>query len=126
LLVALLVGFAIPSLIIWARTQLNTKVRARKEVEDNLSAPILGSIPRWDEDGNEEKLLSKKSAASSVAEAFRILRYNIDMVAKRPAVIMTTSSTPSQGKSFTSRNLAVIFGIAGKKVLLVDADIRKG
>ena len=124
-LIALVIGLLIPTLILWARIQMNTLVRGRKDVEDNLSAPIVGEIPEWVDDENEQKMLTKKDNGKSISEAFRVLRYSLNFVMKDGGVIMLTSSTPSQGKSFISRNLSVILGVAGKKVILVDADIRK-
>ena len=54
-----------------------------------------------------------------------MLRYNMGFMRHRKQVIMSTSTTPSQGKSFITTNMAIIHAMAGKRVLLIDADIRK-
>ncbi|MGN1236275.1 MAG: GumC family protein, partial [Bacteroidaceae bacterium] len=124
LLIAFLIGIAIPAGIFWLLITMDKTVHGRKDIEDELSAPILGDIPRWNDDKNEKKFLSKEDNGKTISEAFRVLRYNLNMVMQE-GVIVITSSTPSQGKSFISRNTAAILGIGGAKTLLIDADIRK-
>lgn len=128
LLIGLAIGLAIPTAIFWLIMQLDTKVRYRKEVEDGCSAPILGDIPLWKEDDENNKFIDRSHGGmnyNAVSEALRMLRYNLNFMKKRSKVMMITSSTPGSGKSFVSRNLALILGISGKKVILVDGDIRK-
>lgn len=123
-----ILGLLIPSAIFWLRITIDTKIRNRKEIEDACSVPILGVIPFWKEEEEQNKFLSRGHGGmnfNSVSEAFRLVRYNLNFMKKRSGVMMFTSSTPGQGKSFVSRNLALILGVAGKRVILIDGDIRK-
>lgn len=76
---------------------------------------------------NGIELIVNKNAKSPVTEAFRTLRTNIQFsnVDKDIKTIVITSSGPSEGKSLVSSNLAVTMGQVDKKILLIDADLRK-
>ncbi|MBS4200607.1 CpsD/CapB family tyrosine-protein kinase [Bacillus sp. FJAT-49732] len=73
------------------------------------------------------KLISKVNPKSPVSEQYRTIRTNIQFSAVDEEIrtIMVTSSGPAEGKSTTAGNLAVVFAQQGKRVLLVDADMRK-
>ena len=125
LLAALAVGLAIPLgiqvlLMLW-----NTSVRGRKDIEDYTTIPVLGEIPSRKEEVADNSIVVDEHKNDLISEAFRLLRSNINFVAKDARVIMFTSTMPGEGKSFVSRNLAVALAIAGKKVVLVDTDLRK-
>lgn len=74
------------------------------------------------------EIIVDKNPKSSVAEAIRIIRTNIEFsgVDKSVKTILVTSSVPSEGKSFISANLATAFAQNKSKVLLIDCDMRKG
>ena len=75
-----------------------------------------------------EEIISHLLPKSTVAECFRTLRTNIQFTAidKKVRTILITSCFPGEGKSWVSANLAIIFAQTGKRVLLIDADMRKG
>ena len=75
-----------------------------------------------------DELIVKKSPKSSIAEAIRVIRTNIQfsLKLKKGKTILVTSSIQGEGKSFTSSNLAVSFAQKNLKVLLVDCDLRLG
>lgn len=75
-----------------------------------------------------DEIIVDKNPKSSVAEAIRIIRTNIEFsgVDKKVRSILVTSSVPGEGKSFISTNLATAFAQNGSKVLLMDCDMRKG
>ena len=77
---------------------------------------------------NNNDLIICKDPKSSMSEAIRTLRTNLQFasVDKKIKTILVTSSVPGEGKSFVAANLAVAFADSGSKVLLVDCDIRKG
>ncbi len=74
------------------------------------------------------EIIVDKNPKSSVAEAIRIIRTNLEFssVDKQVNTILVTSSVPAEGKSFISTNLATAFAQNGSKVLLMDCDMRKG
>lgn len=76
----------------------------------------------------ENELIIYSDPKSSMSEAIRTLRTNLQFssVDKKLKTILVTSSVPSEGKSFIAANLAVAFADSGSKVLLIDADIRRG
>lgn len=74
------------------------------------------------------ELIVHQDPKSSISEMFRTLRTNIQFINNKENLqsILITSTLPQEGKSFVSANLAVAFAQVGKKVILVDADMRKG
>ena len=75
-----------------------------------------------------KEVIAYKDPKSPVSEVFRTLRTNIQFMNTKNKLksILITSTTPGEGKSWVSSNLAVTFAQAGKRVILVDADMRKG
>jgi len=99
-------------------------IKSDEEVSAILKVPALGLIPRMD--GEDGFLYVMEHPDSHVAEAFRTLRTNIVLSSpkEKPGVILITSLTTGEGKSFVSSNLAYSFSLS-KKTLLIDADMRK-
>lgn len=125
--IGFIIGLFIPAFILWIRFKLDVNVRGRKDIEDATSIPILGEVPRFKNSKNDDRsLITDIESDAPVVEAFRILRFSLGYMRHDTQVMMTTSTTPGQGKSFVSRNMAAILAMAGKRVILVDADIRKG
>lgn len=138
MLLALMLGLAIPFGWIYAQQMLNTKVRGRKDLEDKVTMPFLGEIPQYVKPGGKKLsikkglkdsngiVVSKEHSRNYVNEAFRVLRTNSSFVMNKDAnVAVITSYNPGSGKSFIISNLAVCYALKGKKVLLVDCDFRK-
>ena len=124
LFVALLIGLCVPAVIIYLRRLFDVTVNSRQEVEDLTTIPLAGELPHWRR-GEGVELISQCEPTESIVEAFRVLRYGINFLRRDARVYVCTSSTPGQGKSFVSSNLAITMAMAGKRVLLVDADIRR-
>ena len=76
----------------------------------------------------KRELITQGDPKSPVSEVFRTLRTNIQFMStnKKLKSLLVTSTFPSEGKSWTASNLAVTFAQAGNKVILIDADMRKG
>lgn len=76
----------------------------------------------------KKELIAQRDPKSPVSEVFRTLRTNIQFMSanKKLKTLLITSTFPSEGKSWVASNLAVTFAQAGKKVILIDADMRKG
>lgn len=125
-LIALFFGAVIPYVILYLNEVLNTKVRSRREIEKIISVPFLGDIPRFTGKA-ENGIAVKEEGRDPISEAFRILRTNMSFMSvdKKLQVLMFTSSIPHSGKTFVSTNMAVTLAISGKKVLLMDLDLRR-
>ena len=76
----------------------------------------------------KKELIAHRDPKSPIAEIFRTLRTNIQFMSSQKAskILLITSTMPEEGKSWVSSNLAVTFAQAGKRVVLVDCDMRKG
>lgn len=118
MLLGLLLGLAFPGVIFLMIMFLDTRIRTKKDIQGKVTAPFLGVIPEQDKEN--ENLTS---------EAFKIVRTNMSFLSRKDRkiqVIMCTSFSSGDGKTFVSLNLANSFISARKKVVLVDLDIRKG
>ena len=122
---ALLIGLLLPFVVLYLINLLNMGVRGRKDVETYTTIPVIGEIPRVKHDKKDTNVVVDEQSNDAVSEAFRMLRFNLTFVNKDARVIMFTSTMPGEGKTFVSRNYAYTLSLMGKKVILVDADIRK-
>lgn len=132
LAIALFLGFCLPVGVILLLDIMDQTVRGKKDLA-NLSLPYLGDIPLCAkiEDNSKQPLpvrivvADKKRDASN--EAFRVLRSNLNFMTSNldGRVMMFTSFFPNSGKTFVSANLALGIALTGKKVVVVDADMRK-
>ncbi|MDD6123784.1 MAG: polysaccharide biosynthesis tyrosine autokinase [Bacteroidales bacterium] len=140
LLVAFAIGLLIPIAIIYLRETLSSKLRGRKDLE-HIKAPLLGEIPyvvqgkekRWWQFWRKQPEAGTLWVVESgkrdiINEAFRVLRTNIDFLGDAQSnlaeVYMFTSFNPASGKSFLSVNTAASLAIQGKRVLVIDGDMR--
>jgi capsular exopolysaccharide synthesis family protein len=100
---------------------LDTSVKTMEDVESLLGVPVLAIIPK------NIRLLHKEPGDSPDAEAYRILRTNIEFNRKNPQAntISLVSGGPGEGKSTTLANLAFICAQGGYSTLVVDADLRR-
>lgn len=125
MLVSLIIGLAIPTAILWVKRMLDVTVHGRKDIEEATTIPVLGEVPIDKDFNGDNTLISSLASDSPMVEAFRILRFALGYMRQNPKVLVSTSTTPGQGKSFVTRNMAIILAMAGKKVVVIDADIRK-
>ncbi len=126
LLIGLVFGVALPFVVFYIYVMLNMGVRGRADVEKYTSIPILAEIPRAREFLNVDSgIVVGEKSSDMMSEAFRIMRYNLSFLNRDAKVIMFTSTTPGEGKSFVSRNFAHILGVKNNRVLLIDCDIRR-
>jgi capsular exopolysaccharide synthesis family protein len=125
LLIALALGLVAPFGAIYLRETLDTTVRGKRDLQ-SLSAPLLGEIPLSGKNKKDKTPAVQERSLDIVNEAFRVIRTNMDfMNVKARNVIMFTSFNPGSGKTFVSLNLAMSFALTGKKVVIVDMDMRK-
>ncbi|GAB2455786.1 tyrosine-protein kinase domain-containing protein [Jatrophihabitans fulvus] len=121
LLGGLLIGLAIAVLI----EMLNTRVRGRRDVVGLTDAPVLGEIMA-DRAVARDHVVLRDNANSVQAEAFRRVQTNLSFlgVDRDTLALVVTSTLPQEGKSSISVNLALASAEAGKRTLLIDADLR--
>ena len=124
-LFALILGLAIPFTFVQIKERLNMSVRGRKDIETYTTIPILGEIPHRKSGVSDSDIVVSAQNDDVIGEAFRLLRFSMNFINKDARIIMFTSTMPGEGKTFISRNFAATLGMAGKKVVLVDTDIRK-
>ena len=127
---ALLVGLVVGVVAAFVRDYFDDTLRTKEEL-DSLTGgiPVLGIIPAINEwrDRKTALLESLSHPNSPASEAYRSLRTAIEFVAvdQKVDVIHVTSSTSGEGKSTTSANIAVTLARAGKRVILIDCDLRR-
>jgi Mrp family chromosome partitioning ATPase len=92
-----------------------------------LGLPIIGYVAELRKLPKPGEIYVSHNPRSPVAEAFRSLRANLELGDREGPVrtILVTSSRPAEGKTTIATNLAAIFAQSGKKVVLVDADMRR-
>lgn len=124
-LLAATVGAMLAVGIIFLIEYMDNAVKTPDDIENVLGFSSIGAIPSQDED--TEGILSHTQPRAPAAEAYRILRTNIQLrTLDAPArSILITSSRSGDGKTTTAANLAVVIAQAGHKVILVDTDLRR-
>ena len=130
-LAALVLGMVIPAGILFLLNLLDTKVHHRRDLEKALTIPFLGDIPKQAIQNSENRagVVVRPNGRDAVSEGFRIIRTNMEFMQSQSGklqVIMFTSSNPGAGKTFVSSNLAASIAQTQKRVIIIDADIRKG
>ena len=126
-LAALVLGIAIPVVVIFLIDLTKFKIEGRADVEKLTSVPVVGDIPLTDEKNSKDGSIAVfENQNNLMSETFRNIRTNIQfMLQNDKKVILVTSTVSGEGKSFTSANLAISFSLLGKKVVIVGLDIRK-
>lgn len=127
-LLGAVVGMMIGAGAVFLIEYLRETVKTDAEVEQLVGAPTLGIVHQIKANGTGSvAIITASKPRSSYAEAYRVLRANIDFatIDKPPRSIVVTSSGPSEGKTTTAANLAIAIAQSGKRVLLVDADLRR-
>lgn len=119
---ALLLGLLIPIAFIMGRDFFNDKIADLDDLKRATDLPLLAMIP-----ASKRKRISADEPKSMLAEAFRTVRINLQYLnADVPRqVIGFTSSSSGEGKTFCAVNLATVMALGGKKVVIVDADMRR-
>lgn len=148
-----LVGGLVGILLAFIQENMDTSIGAIEDVEQTVRLPVIGVLPFYNPHQDEKVwwrfdkslmdffnrrkdlppdssfLIMNQDSFSTLSEAYRILRTFIEfMMGDKTAygrVIMITSTGPQEGKTLTSCNIAISLAQAGRKVLLIDADLRR-
>jgi hypothetical protein len=138
LVVAFIMGLLVPVLILLLLNSLDTMVHSRQDLK-MLTIPFIGELPLsykkhsgllsfMNKKKDVRKIVVQEQCRNEINEAFRVIRTNLEFVSGKEGtnkVIMFTSTNPESGKTFTTVNLATSFAIKGKRVLVIDLDMRK-
>ena len=126
-IIGVVVGLLLGLFLILARYLLHSKVSSLQEVQGSCNANILGIIPSHKNVMDRSAVVAVENPKSSISESFRAIRANLEFLdAKKGSKIITTTSTiPGEGKTFIGINLAAIFSLLDKKVIILDFDLRK-
>ncbi len=125
---AFILGLIIPGIIIYLRRSLFPRFSDQEELERVTKIPVLGEISIADKSSTNDQIVVGENVSTPIAELFRLLRNNISFATHNNTgcqVILLTSSVSGEGKTFVATNLALTYAIAGKKVLVIGADIRR-
>lgn len=126
-ILALLFGFGIPFLIVFIITLLDNSINTTDDIEKLTRIPIIGVIGK---NGKNHNLTVFDHPKSAIAESFRGIRSSLQFIYKKqkiegPKIVMLTSSISGEGKTFCTMNLATVFAMSNKKIVIIGMDLRK-
>lgn len=137
LILSIFLGGFLGTLLALLRNMLRTGVKDSTQIEREFDLPVYATVPRSPEQETRMSILKKKKSIPILAvkhsddiaiESLRSIRTAIHfaLASAKNNIIMIAGPAPEVGKSFISTNLATIFAQSDKKVLLIDADMRRG
>lgn len=127
-ILGLLLGIVLGIGLAFLREALDTRVRSAQEITDRLGLPLLARVPEPPKRLRAaDNLVMLEEPSSVPAEAFRVLRTNLEFstLGHDVRTVMITSAVEQEGKSTTIANLAVALARSGQRVILVDLDLRR-
>ena len=127
MLLAIVLGFALPLIITYLLQFMRYKIEGHEDVARLTNLPIVADVAvASDNVKTAAGIVVHENKNNQIDEIFRSMRTNIQfMLKEEQKVILFTSSTSGEGKTFNAANLSVSFALLGKKVILVGLDIRK-
>lgn len=125
ILLSIIVGAFLGLCLALLQEYLDDRMNTTEQASRLLNAPSLGGVPLIT--GSDVRLLPQLPRGERAAESYRILRTNIHFASVDDPIktLLVASSNPTEGKSTTAANLACAMAIDGKKVILVDCDLRR-
>lgn len=127
ILVAALLGCVLAAGGAYLIEFLDDSFKTADEVQELFGAPVLTSVPFLSSRGEDEKLIMLQPTPTPGMEAYRLLRVNLEFTAiDNPLKLIVVVGTSAQdGKSLTAANLASAYARAGKRIILLDADLHR-
>ena len=132
IVIAIFMGVVISGIYVLIYHLLDNTIKSETQIEKNIGLKNLINIPlekKKDKKQNQNELITYLESKSLVSESFRTFRTNVQFSksnSKGGKTFLVSSCFPSEGKSYISANLAITFAQIGKKVILVDSDMRMG
>lgn len=122
--IAFIAGMLVPIGLLLGKNYMNNKILDRKDIEKLTHFPIIGQIIH---SGSNHRMVVAEHPRSFIAESFRQIRTSLQFLTagNEHMVILVTSCTAGEGKSFTALNLATVFALYGRKTLVMGYDLRK-
>lgn len=128
-LLATVVGAMLAVGIIFLIEYMDDTVKTPEDVLHETGLSVVGAIAKIEHNGDNlsERLITKNAPRDPISEAYRVLRTNLSFSTIDDTLnsMLVTSSAPSEGKSTTAANIAIVMAQTGKRVILVDADLRR-
>jgi capsular exopolysaccharide synthesis family protein len=123
-LLAIFLGLTLPAAFVLILDALNNNIKDKSDIEKITSIPVLGTVTKGKK---YAKLVTEYDSRAPLLESFRSIRANLQymMANQESKVIGFTSSTSGEGKTFCAVNLGIIMSQSGKRIVLIDADMRK-
>ncbi|MCL4265645.1 MAG: polysaccharide biosynthesis tyrosine autokinase [Anaerolineae bacterium] len=127
ILLAALVGGILAAAFIFLIDYLDDTVKSPQEITADTGLSTLGTIAMIKGENLADRLITSSAPRDPVSEAYRVLRTNLSFSAvdEELRTVLVTSASPGEGKSTTAANLAVVLAQTGKRVALIDADLRR-
>ncbi len=124
---SLIIGFVASFLLIITRYLFHDEIGIIDDIEPYTDAAILGIIPKYKREIPISQMLVDKNPKSIIAEAFRSIRTNLQFISneQESKIIAVTSTISGEGKTFNAINLAGVIAFSGKRVVILDLDLRK-
>ncbi len=126
-LVAAIVGFALAAGGAYLIEYLDDSLKDADDAKQLFGLPMLTTVPEMEAEHDSDKLIMLSNNPHPAAEAYRMLRTNLQFasVERSLRLLLLTSPSPEDGKSLTAANLAAAYTRSGKRVILVDADLHR-
>ncbi len=127
MLFALAIAFVISGLLIVIKYLLFNKILSTVDISDYTDIPVIGGVPMAKIDMDVSQVVVHQRPKSMMAEAFRNIRTNLEFypIEDKCRVITVSSTIAGEGKTFVGLNIAAIYAMTGKKVIILDFDLRK-
>jgi capsular exopolysaccharide synthesis family protein len=122
-ILALLLGLGLPFAFVWLKGALNNKVTSKDDVMSLTSMPVIGTIYH---NTTSSPYAITSNSRTAISESFRVLRSTLNSmgVNKASQVLLITSTSSGEGKTFNSINIASSLALARKKTILINLDLR--